>query len=48
MSLLIENGRILDPANDIDYKGSILIKDGMIAWMGKGTPPQDADHILDA
>ncbi len=48
MSLLIENGRIIDPASNTDYKGSILIKEDRIAWMGEGKPPEEADYILDA
>jgi dihydroorotase len=42
--LLIKNGRIIDPANTIDMKGSLLIRDKLIAWMGQGEPPE-ADYL---
>ena len=34
-SLLIENGRIIDPSQQIDDIGSILISKGKIIWIGK-------------
>ncbi|MBN1787888.1 MAG: dihydroorotase [Sedimentisphaerales bacterium] len=34
-SLLIKNGRVIDPANDINEKADILVVDGSIAQVGK-------------
>ena len=37
----ISNGRIIDPANNIDEVGAIFIADGKIAWVnGNGKPPE--------
>ncbi len=47
-SLLIRDGRIIDPGQDIDKTGSLLIKEGKIAWLRDGTPPEDDYDILDA
>src|SRR3989304_4705057 len=47
-SLLIKGGRIIDPSQDIDKVGGLLIKDGKIAWLGDGLPPGDDYDILDA
>lgn len=46
--ILIENGRIIDPANAIDDLGSVCIADGKILQVG--CPPEDftADEIIDA
>jgi len=49
-SLLIRNGRIIDPSLKLDERGSLLITGGKISWVGgaKDTPP-DADYdVLDA
>jgi dihydroorotase len=47
-SLLIRGGRIIDPSQDIDRTSSLLIKDGKIAWLGEGNPPEDDYAVLDA
>ncbi len=49
-ALLIKNGRIIDPSQNIDKTGSLLIKDGRISWLGgKGeTPPVQDYETLDA
>ena len=46
--LLIRGGRIIDPAQDIDKTAGLLIKEGKIAWMGDGTPPEADYSVLDA
>ncbi len=46
--LLIKNGRIIDPANNVDLKGSLLIRDKLIAWMGQGEPPETDYLTIDA
>ena len=40
-TVLIHNGRIIDPSQGINETGSILVSEGKIAWLGKGTksPP---------
>lgn len=43
--ILLQNGRILDPANNLDSKGDVLIEDGKITCISiekKITPPKDA------
>jgi len=46
--LLIQGGRIIDPSQGIDEISSLLITEGKIAWLGKGTPPQTDYDTLDA
>ncbi|WP_404403703.1 dihydroorotase [Pelagibacterium halotolerans] len=46
--LLIENTRIIDPASDRDFKGALLIENGVIADTAEGTipgVPADAERI---
>ncbi|MCD4831574.1 MAG: dihydroorotase [Anaerohalosphaeraceae bacterium] len=45
-SLLIKNGRVIDPANKIDSKCDVLVVDGKIADIGKLTT--EADTVIDA
>ncbi len=47
-SLLIRNGRIIDPANNIDQIGSLSIKDGKIAELLSADSNATADSIIDA
>ncbi len=37
-SLLIKNGRIIDPANNVDCQGDLLVVDGCIADLDHGIP----------
>jgi dihydroorotase len=46
--LLIEGGRIIDPSQDIDKTGNLLIKEGEIAWRGDGMPPDTDYDVLNA
>lgn len=50
-SLLLKNGRIIDPANTIDSPGSILIENGRIQAVYLGdydnSPPEDC-RVIDA
>lgn len=47
--LLITNGTVVDPANDIDEAGSLLIEDGRIAAFLPGDAPENIDaDTLDA
>ena len=45
--LLIRNGHIIDPANNVDEVGDVLIVDGKIAQVG-GSLAQDVHDIIDA
>ncbi len=48
MNLVIKNGRIIDPAKDIDEKLDILVSDGKIAKLGKsGSISDDGAKVLD-
>ena len=47
-SLLIRNGRIIDPANNIDQIGSLSIKDGKIAELLSADSNAAADTVIDA
>ena len=45
MKTLIRNARLLCPANGMDEPGSLLVEDGVIAWVGADGP---ADETIDA
>ncbi len=45
-TLLIKNGRVIDPANGVDKKCDVLIVDGKIAEVGKVT--KQAETVIDA
>ena len=45
--VLIHNGHIIDPANNVDEVGDVLIIDGKIAQVG-GTLAQDVNDVIDA
>jgi len=47
MKLLIRNGRVIDPANNIDSVQDVLIEDGIIAAVGAGLKDK-ADETIDA
>jgi dihydroorotase len=47
-SLLIRGGRIIDPSQEMDKTGHLLVKDGKIAWLGEGVPPDEDFAVLDA
>ena len=47
MSILIKNGRIVDPAQGLDKKGDILIEKGRIVQSG-GSMKQKATATIDA
>jgi len=48
--LLIKNGRVIDPANNIDKKCDLLVVDGQIAEVGniKGPFAESAQKVIDA
>ncbi len=45
--LLIRNGRLLDPSQDLDARGDLLIEDGKIVGTGEGLSAESAE-VLDA
>jgi dihydroorotase len=45
--VLIRNGHIIDPANNVDEVGDVLIIDGKIAKVG-GTLAEDVNNVIDA
>ena len=47
-SLLIRGGRIIDPSQEIDKTGSLLVRGGKIDWLGDGAPPATDYNVLDA
>ncbi len=48
MNLQIINGRVIDPANQIDAKHDVFIIDGKIAAVGKAPAGFKADQTIDA
>ncbi|XUW99631.1 MAG: dihydroorotase [Dehalogenimonas sp.] len=47
-SILIKNGRFIDPAQSINRQTDIALTDGKVAWIGSGTPPKGDYEIIDA
>ena len=48
MSLLIRNGRVLDPANGIDAVQDVLVRDGAVERVGKSLPASAPAETIDA
>lgn len=46
--ILIRNGRVIDPKNNIDAKMDIAIKDGKIGKLATSIPATQADKVIDA
>ena len=44
-ALLIKDGRIIDPGQGIDERGSLLLSEGKIAWRGASPPQTDCDIL---
>lgn len=47
MKVLLKNGRILDPSQDLDFVGSLLIEDDQIEAYGPDLRQVDADEVYD-
>ncbi|MCL2059775.1 MAG: amidohydrolase/deacetylase family metallohydrolase [Oscillospiraceae bacterium] len=45
--LLLVNGHIIDPANNVDMKGCVAVKDGAIAAVGADLPRGGARKVVD-
>ncbi len=48
MKLLVQGGRVVDPAQEIDAKLDLLIEDGHVARLGERLPEPEDGEILDA
>jgi dihydroorotase len=48
MSVLIRNGRVVDPANSIDAVQDVLVSGGRIERVGSRLPAPDGVTVLDA
>jgi dihydroorotase len=48
MSLLIRNGRVVDPANGVDAVQDVLVADGKVAKVGRGLKAPEGTATLDA
>jgi len=46
--LLITDGRVVDPANNINMKGCVAVKDGLIAAVAADIPVCAAEKVIDA
>ena len=48
--LLIKNGRVIDPANDLDKKCDVLILEGKVAEVGNlnGAVEKTVSRVIDA
>lgn len=46
--ILIKDGRVIDPKSDMDEPLDIIIRDGIIAGMGKFQKSDDYDTVIDA
>jgi dihydroorotase len=47
-SLLIKEGRIIDPGQGIDETASLVITNGRISWLGRGDPPQAGCDVINS
>lgn len=47
MRTLLYNGRILDPSQDLDLVGSVVIDDDQLDYVGPNLPEVDADEVYD-
>jgi dihydroorotase len=48
MSLLIINGRVIDPASSFDKQADVAIADGIVAAVGPSLDRSHADRVIDA
>lgn len=48
MNILIKNGRLIDPYNNIDGKMDILISNGVVAKVSENIADNNVDKIIDA
>jgi dihydroorotase len=48
MSLLIKDGRVIDPANQVDAVADVLVDGGTIAQVGRALPVPPGAEVIDA
>ena len=48
MNIKIQNGRLIDPKNNIDTRADVYIADGKIAAVGKAPDGFSANQVIDA
>lgn len=48
MSILIKNGRVIDPKNNVDSILDILVVNGKITELNKNLDSKKANQIIDA
>lgn len=48
MSLLIRNGRVVDPANGVDGPADVLMRDGLVVRVGRGLEAPPGTEVVDA
>lgn len=48
MKLVIQGGRVIDPANKIDQQADLYLQDGKVAALGQAPEGFEADQVLDA
>lgn len=48
MNLHIANGRLVDPAHEIDHNHDLFIADGKVASVGQRPDGFEADTVIDA
>ena len=49
MKILIKNGRLIDPVNDMDMVTDLLVEDGKVAWIEHNIPVSSSDiEVIDA
>jgi dihydroorotase len=47
MRTLLRNGRILDPSQELDVVGSVLIEDDQVIEIGEISDLSDIDEVYD-
>jgi dihydroorotase len=48
VSLLIRNGRVVDPANGVDGPADVLMRDGLVVRVGRGIEAPPGTEVVDA
>ena len=48
MSLLIKNGRVIDPSQSLDQVADILVEDHKVTQIGKGLDASNVNQVVDA
>ena len=46
--LILKNGHVLDPLNQVDKTADVAVENGRILSIGEGLPAKDTDNVIDA